>query len=162
MSELNLRVLKPSRKPLRPGDIFVMQILDGRYLFGRVIFGDLPRGQAPMPKANLVYIYRELGDRPAAEAVHLNPNDLLIPPVYTNRLGWSRGYFQTVENRPIDPSRDLLTQHCFRDFTGKYRDETGRIITGAVEPCGDWGLSSYRWIDDHISDDLGIPRAPHD
>ena len=39
----NLRVLKRSRKPPTPGDVFAMQLPDGRYLFGRVILADLPR-----------------------------------------------------------------------------------------------------------------------
>ena len=36
----NLRILTPSRKRLKVGDIFVMQVLDKGYLFGRLIRTD--------------------------------------------------------------------------------------------------------------------------
>jgi hypothetical protein len=44
MSELNLRKLRASRSSLRAGDIFAMQLSSARYLFGRVIEADIPRG----------------------------------------------------------------------------------------------------------------------
>ena len=67
------------------GDLFVMQLPDSRYLFGRVILADVPQGCAPMPGANLIYIY----DRPSPtidlESADLRPGKLLIPPQ------WSQG-----------------------------------------------------------------------
>jgi hypothetical protein len=36
----NLRVLRPSRKKVRAGDVFAMQMPDDLYLFGRVISTD--------------------------------------------------------------------------------------------------------------------------
>lgn len=99
MSELNLRQLRPSRAPIRAGDIFAMQLPSGRYLFGRVIEADIPRERAPMPKANLIYIYRSQSERVDPSSVSLMPSDLLLPPVFTNRLAWSRGYFETVGHK---------------------------------------------------------------
>lgn len=55
---------------------------------------------------------------------------------------------------------DVLKQHCFKDSYGHYYDEQSRELPGRIEPCGVWGLHSYRTIDDDISDALGIPRAP--
>lgn len=159
MVEMNLRVLKRSRSKPDPGDIFVMQLPDDAYLFGRVILADLPHGKAPMPGAYLIYVYRERAVGKAPPVDRLTPDRLLLPPVFINRMPWTKGYFETVRKQALS-SGDLLGQHCFRDFTGSYFDETGRKLPGPVEPCGDWGLSSYRWLDDHISDALGIPRVP--
>lgn len=80
-------------------------------------------------------------------------------PRYTNRLGWSRGYFENVDSRPLS-SDDLLEQHCFRRHTGQYFDEKGQQLPGPVEPCGDWVLSSFLRIDDLVSEAIGIPLAP--
>ena len=159
MSEPNLKVIKRSRRPLAPGDIFAMQPPNGSYLFGRVIEVDLPRERAPMPGASLIYIYRTTAESPTPELSLLTRDDLLVPPIFTNRLGWTRGYFVSVAHRELTAD-DLLPQHCFRRWTGEYLDQFGKLRPGPVEPCGDWGLSSYRGIDDQVSDALGIPRVP--
>ncbi|HEV8628420.1 MAG TPA: immunity 26/phosphotriesterase HocA family protein [Acidimicrobiia bacterium] len=154
----NLQELKASRKGPRPGDIFTMQLPDGKYLFGRVILADRPREVAPMPGSNLIYIYDQLSDASDPPG-NLSPDHLLLPPIFTNRLPWSKGYFVTVAHRELQPT-DLLPQHCFRRWTGESLDESGNELDGPTEPCGDWGLASYRMIDDLISDALGIPRVP--
>lgn len=156
----NLRVLKPSRSKLRGGDVFVMLPPDGEYLFGRVIFVDIPRDRAPMPGANLIYVYRHRASSKEPDRAALDPEDLLLPPLFINRLPWSKGYFETVANWPLTPG-DLRSQHCFLSAArGRYLDEKGDELPGPIEPVGDWGLHSYRTFDDEVSDALGIPGAP--
>jgi hypothetical protein len=46
--------------------------------------------------------------------------------------------------------------------SGKFVDETEKEVGGRSDPCGEWALASYRWIDDHVSDALGISRAPEE
>jgi hypothetical protein len=159
--ETNLRQLNPSRTQPKPGEVFAMLLPDHRYLFGRVILADLPRGKAPMPSANLIYVYDVLASQKAPPPVDsLSPERLLIPPQFINRLPWSRGYFENVAHKPLRYS-DVLRQHCFWDAVRKiYRNETGEVIAARSEPCGEWGLGSYRMIDDLVSDALGIPRVP--
>ncbi len=78
----------------------------------------------------------------------------------TNKLPWSKGYFQTVDHWPLEPG-DLLRQHCFLSGArARYFDEAGNELPGPVEPVGDYGLHSFRTIDDAVSDALGIDRAP--
>jgi hypothetical protein len=156
----NLQLIKRSRHVPAAGDLFAMQLPTGKHLFGRVVLADPPRGAAPMPSSNLLYIYSWRSDTKEPDHQQLTPDKLLLPPIWTNRLGWTKGVFQAIENQPIR-ARDLLAQHCFRDaFKGIYVDETGRKLPFRVEPCGEWSLVSYRWIDDHVSDAVGIPRVP--
>jgi Immunity protein 26 len=136
-----------------------MQIPSAEYLFGRVILADPPRGQAPMPCAYLIYVYRHRGLTKTVEWSSLRADDLLLPPVWINRMPWTKGFFEHQHNAPLEPG-DLLNPHCFHRWTGDYVDERGRKLSGPVEPCGDWALSSYRWLDDHVSEALGIPQAP--
>jgi hypothetical protein len=90
----------------------------------------------------------------------LGREDLLIPPQFVNRTPWTHGIFVNIASEPIRSS-DLLEQHCFWDATrGIYRDEKGGRLTRRSEPCGEWGLGSYRLIDDLISDALAIKRGP--
>ncbi len=157
----NLRLLKRSYRQPLPGDVFVMQLPDDRYLFGRVILADIPHDESPMPGAYLIYVYRHLSVTKTPDFAALCPNQLLIPPEFINRMPWTKGYFETVASRPLEKS-DLLPQHCFLRHTGKYVDETGTELPSRVEPCGEWGLGSYRMLDDLISDALGIPRVPEE
>lgn len=160
--QTNLRVLKPSRKPPQVGDVFAMQVPGGRYLFGRVVSVSarwtIAEGAGP---AILIYIYNVTGSAKGDPPLDdLRTNRLLISPAMTNRLPWSRGYFQTVVNRPLQPD-DLLARHVFRSASrGTYYDEAGREVTDPVEPIGDFALHSFRTLDDQISDALGIPRVP--
>jgi hypothetical protein len=113
-----------------------------------------------MPGANLIYIYKDRSSDPRLDREKLWPSRLLLPPIWTNSLGWSRGYFKNVDHIDVDAQR-YLPKHCFwRVASKQYVDETGKPIPNRVEPCGSWGLVSYRWIDDHVSDAVGIARAP--
>jgi hypothetical protein len=153
----NLAILKKSRHRLREGDVFVMRPPDGLYLYGRVISTVAKAGWS-MPGAILIYVYRSRSSQKAAVPT-LALGDLLLPPMMTNRLGWSRGYFETIGNKPLQPG-DVLRHHCFENFAGRYFDETAAELPGPIAPVGTWGLHSYRSIDDEISKALGIPLAP--
>jgi len=155
----NLQVIRRSRHRPERGEVFVMKLASGDFLFGRVVLAEPPRQEAPMPSAYLIYVYNVRRAESTIDWAELRPERLLIPPVWINRMPWTKGYFEAIGSGELDAS-DLLSQHCFRDWTGTHRDEKGRGLPGPAEPCGDWGLSSYRWLDDHISDALGVPRAP--
>lgn len=155
----NFKVIRPSRHIPERGEVFVMKLGSDDFLFGRVVLAEPPRHQAPMPSAYLIYVYEIRRSAPRIDLVELRPDRLLIPPVWINRMPWTKGYFETISGSSLNAS-DLLRQHCFRDWSGAYRDEKGGVLPGPTEPCGDWGLSSYRWLDDHVSDALGVPRAP--
>ena len=78
----------------------------------------------------------------------------------TNRLGWTRGYFQTVATGPLEPAM-RLEQHCFWTSTReKCFDEFSNELPGPVEPVGSWGLANFRTIDDDLSRALGIDPVP--
>jgi Immunity protein 26 len=153
----NLQVLGPSRKKPKAGDVFATQPPDGKYLFGRVI--DTEAAIGPMKGCILIYLFQTRSDskEPPARG-ELTPAKLLFPPVMTNQLPWSRGYFETIAHSPLEPG-DVLEVHCFRRSNGQYFDEANNELPGPVPPVGDWGLHSYRTIDDQISDALGFPRA---
>lgn len=159
MAETNLIVLRPSRKAPREGDVFTLSPHPGVFLFGRVVSTDAIAGSA-LTGLNLIYIYdtqRSTLDPPRDD--QLSPSRLLVPPLMTNRLPWSRGYFETLDRRELKPE-DRLDAHCFRDSRGRWFDESGRELSRPIEPVGQRGVHSFRTIDDVVSDALGIPRAP--
>jgi Immunity protein 26 len=156
----NLQILKPSRKRPNAGDIFVVSPSTRGYFFGRLIATDAQIG--PMRNCHLLYLF-------ATESKTKHPpsrlliGDLLMPPLMTNRLPWSRGYFETVSHREFLPG-ERLPVHCFQELGRKtsqrYWNEYNRELAERFEPCGIYALRSYRTIDDAVSQALGIPPIP--
>lgn len=155
--QTNLRVLKPSRKKPQPGDIFAMQPADELFLFGQVVLADF---YGPMPSSYLIYVYDKRSTTRDPDLRELTPDGLLIPPIFINKMPWTKGYFETVAHR--DLATQVLQQHRFRDWNGKVVDENGVTCTDTTDLVGQYALSSYRWLDDHVSDALGIPKVPED
>lgn len=155
---MNLRGLKPSRRAPREGDIFALLPPDGEYLFGRLVSVNASVG--PFAPLILAYVYRARS-REKLRVPQLGRTELLIPPIMTNRLPWSKGYFEVVEHRPLEAG-DCLPQHCFRGFQGAYFDEFSNPLSEPTEPVGVRGVSSCGSIDDRISKALGIALSTDD
>jgi hypothetical protein len=155
---MNLAVLKKTRGRPAPGDIFAMLPPDGLYLYGRVIATDANAGG--FEGANLIYVYRARSKEKTAIPELLRAQ-LLLPPLMTNNLPWTKGYLEVVKNESLG-QLERLPQHCFCDVRGWYFDEKGSRLARPTEPVGVFGLHSFRSIDDEISRALGIEPAPPD
>lgn len=156
MESTNLKILKPSRKKRRPGDIFIFKIKENEFGLGRIISTSSSIGG--FENVNLIYIYRTTTtDKQVIP--NLSNNNLLIPPIGVNQKPWTLGYFEIIGYRELRDN-DILPVHCFEDFTGRYYDDKGNILQERFEPCGENALNSYRTLDDKISLALGIEISP--
>jgi hypothetical protein len=149
-----------TRSTPKSGDIFVMKMRSVGFLYGCVIeadIGDLAR--APMPGAHLVYIYDRVSTS-VDQSPELSPSDpLLLPPTFTNSLAWRLGFFKNVSFDPDVEALRLPECSFWNSAREVFVDDQGRQLHREVQPCGSWGLASYRRIDDLISDRLGVPRV---
>jgi hypothetical protein len=153
----NLVVGKTSSRRPNEGDLFAYEVPKGVLHVGRVIRADTPAETAPMPRAYLVYLYdREVVGDAKASIQDLSGSRLLLPPLWVNQALWRKGYFRFLMNQPLT-ERDLLPRHCFAKWPDQFVDEYGNPVGERTEPCGSWGLASYRFVDDRISEALGIP-----
>lgn len=105
-----------------------------------------------------MYVYR-VRAKEKLPVPELLRGQLLVPPLMTNNRPWTMGYFEFLEKRDLGPM-DRLPQHCFEDSRGWHFDERGNRLSHKVDPVGDWGLHSFRTIDDAVSKALGIPLSP--
>ena len=157
----NLAVLKKSRKRLHPGDVFALKLRqESVFRFGSVIDTDAV-AFAPEGGAILIYVHRYASPEKSLPPVEeLTPDRLLLPPMMTNRLPWSRGYFETIGNVSVEEA-PTLPRHCFWHVGWKkYLDEKRRELSAPIEPVGVYGLHSYRTIDDALSSAVGVSPAP--
>ncbi|MDD3120132.1 MAG: Imm26 family immunity protein [Candidatus Gracilibacteria bacterium] len=147
----------PSRKKTNVGDIFVVSPKEGMYLYGIVAKKAIIDSDTPF---NLIYIYNYVSDAIKIPEV-LSSKDLLIEPRIVNNLGWSRGYFKTIGNIPVEQI-DLLEDHGFYDDIKTWRryfDEFGQEMDHVPKNTSEYTLGNYLTTGDRIFkalDKLGI------
>jgi hypothetical protein len=163
---VNLARLVPDRRQ-RPkaGDVFCCLPPRGGFLYGRVVSTSARTAEDEPPGLLLLYFYavRSAAKLPIPT---LRRGDFLLTPILTNRLGFSRGYFEILE-RELS-AEDVYPTHCFNFYFDEPRrapffvDENGRRLARAPRgvPVGDAGVHSYRSIDDALSRALRIRLAP--
>ena len=140
-----------------------MGLPDDTYLFGRVISTSARWTAAEGGgTANLVYVFKQ---QSAAKAMpdhtHLRSENLLVPPQLVNRLGWSRGYFETLGTLPFEPG-EVLPVHCFQSnahAAPRWFDDEANELAMPVPPVGVWGSGNFRTLEDEVCSALGIPLA---
>ena len=119
-----------------------MQLPSLGYLFGRVIsttarWSITPDGGT----TNLVYVFKHQSpSKTMPDRSHLHSDQLLIPPQLINRLGWSRGYFETLGNLPFGPG-EVLPVHCFerrgyRAGPSRWFNERAEGLPAPIPPVG--------------------------
>ena len=151
---LNLEVLKKSRKKAKPGDIFVYKPKDHEYYFGRTVSTEAHIGS--FHEGVLIYLYNS-HSKDVQEISQLSKEQLLLPPLVTNYLPWTRGYFETIANKELTEN-DIFHPHCFYDnLMKRYVNEYEQELDKAYDPVGTHGLASYVGIDVKISQALEIP-----
>lgn len=153
----NMRIFKASRAPRRPGDVFAYLMPDGLFRFGRLI--STTASGAGFEGVHLVYFYKGVSPDKFSPP-RLSREELLVPPILVNQKPWTLGYFEVIERRALGP-HDVLPVHCFRDLLrGRFYDDKSRQLANRIEPCGIWGLQSYRTVDDELSKALGFELVP--
>jgi hypothetical protein len=154
---MNMQVIRKSRKRAIPGDIFVYQLPDNLYRYGRIIRTDVSGGG--FSSCILLYFYR-LDSWQKTPIPDLDKDDLLIPPQMTDRYFWTHGYFETIEHRELG-QEDVWPVHCFWDLVYKrYVDEYGDPLARRYEPCGTFLYRTKITLDDDISKALGFLLSP--
>jgi hypothetical protein len=157
-SSTNLRVLEKTKRKPESGDIFVFQLVNtpDRYFFGRVVATDTTIGGITEFGVVLIYLYRT-SSPDKLTIPDLKVSDLLVPPIGTNTVPWTKGYFELVQQGQ-NKAEDLLPQHCFFDLARRcYFDEYGNRLPGnPTGPVGNYGLSGIGSIDIQVSKALGM------
>jgi hypothetical protein len=145
----------PSRKKVAPGDIFSMK-LPGGYLLGRVIATNAKSSEWDEPHLHLLYIYKGVHKTTTDFQIDdFRPPQLLIPPVITNRLGWSRGVYETIGHAPLE-NADRLERNVFlRPGRNDYWDENANPIKAShvkdKSMVGLQAVHSYMTIEYRVS-----------
>lgn len=147
----DLIAMKKSRKKPQKGDIFVVQPFQNIFYYGKVIETDIRSKDSFVNGMFLILVYDKMSkskDSPIPS--DLDRCDLLIAPTIVNRLGWSRGYFETICNLPLtDQERKMsfgfwsFQRQCFVNVEGTKLESRPRYYT-------DYGLGNYLVVGEKI------------
>lgn len=155
---MKLEVLKRSRKPPQPGDIFVYRVKGFDYGFGRVI-----RTNARMkPCRGLLVLYFYDAFAKDKDAVpKLDKRKLLFPPTLLfPQCLWTKGLLETVRREKLQP-KDVLRVHCFwSEVHSQYVDEYGRKLRRKSRPCGWSAIGNEYAVEVDVCKALGTKHDP--
>lgn len=154
--EIRLRLQAKSRKKVRNGDIFVIDLFEVGFVWGRVANSEAWNGMSKSSPLIVVYVYNVC--TPSVDEIpSLELHNLVLPPFIVSRQMWTYGYFNTVSHRELTP-KDMLEAHCFRtiQMPPRYRNEFGEEIQNPSGPCGEWGLTLPRGINSEVCRMLGV------
>ncbi|BEV13083.1 immunity 26/phosphotriesterase HocA family protein (plasmid) [Asticcacaulis sp. DW145] len=108
----NMMPIKKSNKSICAGDVFVLNIKDCGYILGLVIKANIDFPNAPMHGSNLIYIYNQFVPDFNFSGPIPSPDKLLIPPVWINKMPWTKGLFANIGKSDLTVDK-VLKQHCF-------------------------------------------------
>lgn len=138
----HLERLAPSLKQAAVGDVFVFRPVGRGYFFGRVIRTDVRAVGGAL--SLLVYLFA-IESHTRVPPAHLSAKGLLTAPMLTDQQIWSRGYFETVQHRPIARG-ERLPVHCFKipgSVPARYVDADGVQLPAGRRPCGIYVSRTY-------------------
>ncbi len=146
---MDLIAMKKSRKAPREGDIFVVQPITDIFYYGKVIQTNISSKDSCVNGMFLIYIYDKLSTSKSIPT-DLDCSNLLIAPTIVNRLGWSRGYFETICNFPVT-EKERNVSFGFWSFQKKcFVNAEGAALKSYPEYYTDYGLGNYAVVGEKI------------
>ena len=153
-----LQKLKPSRKKISKGDVFIYKWCDdGAPMYGLVLSSENNIGW--LDNLYLVCLYRKKVeiDKDETKIPFLRKSEILMRPVsITNNL-WTKGYFETVSHiKDINSIAEPINYIFKHRPTGKYFNENADEVAmnGQEDFVLTWGCASREFIDEVIADSM--------
>ena len=142
--EFQLRVIK--RKRIRPqeGDVFVLSPREDMYFYGKVLKSNIERidNNSWMEGKNVIAIFNCKTRDISLDNYKPNYDDLLIRITIVDYNYWTRGYFYTIANIPLNDYEKNLDYGFFDIDYGKFYKETGERLNHKPKIFGMEGITT--------------------
>jgi hypothetical protein len=125
MGNINLIVMKKSRKKPNVGDVFAVQPEEGLYYFGKVIKTDVESKDGFINGSNLIFVYNYASDTKIPPN-NLDEFKLLFPPCFIGKYLWSDGIFETIANMGVTEN-DRSVDFGFKSYHGIIDENAHKI-----------------------------------
>jgi hypothetical protein len=143
MGNINLIVMKKSRKKPKDGDVFVVQPSEGLYFFGKVIKAVIDNGDDFFKSSSLIYIYNFRSES-KIPPYNLDNFELLIPPCFLSNFCWNDGLIETVANMEVTEKDRKVSYGFYKQK--KYIDMYYNIIEDAPEYINSFTFSTQLYL----------------
>lgn len=153
-----LRKFRSASRPVA-GDFVGLQVIDGRWVCGRIIATDAWTSVYAdvWQECILLYLYSAVfAEQPKMSQVE-GLRDLLVPPMILAREPWSRKFVKRIGNRKVKPA-DRLPRHCFQWCSNPptYFNEYGHQWRQRFEPCGQLCVTLLGGLEYEIANAVGV------
>lgn len=112
----------------KEGDIFVVQVVQGKYVYGKVIstntelFDDYNKLQSEF----VVVLYRDVSDSPSLPDYSLDLDNLLLKPFLQTRYFFNSGYAKIITNVPL--TKEEKEMNIGFEIGCKFLDMQGNVL----------------------------------
>lgn len=118
------------------GDIFVVQVVLGKYIYGKVIKTDVKLfdHDNKLQSEFVILLYRSVSNTPTKPEYPLELSNLLLKPLLQKNYFFSSGYAKIITNLPLtDEERDIDLGFEFGEY---YQDIKGNFLDKAPKYKG--------------------------
>jgi len=157
-NDYQLKVIKRVRRKPVEGDIFVLSPREGVYFYGRVLKASISHVSINSftHGKHLVFIFRCQSKEINIDAFNPNYEEILIRPAIVDDSYWSRGYFFTIGNEPINDEERGLDIGFYNVMTGKFFTESGVEMDHRPKFLGIEGIATIIGIAMEVNEELII------
>ena len=154
--EFQLRVIK--RKRIRPqeGDVFVLSPREDMYFYGKVLKSNIERidNNSWMEGKNVIAIFNFKTREISLEDYKPNYDDLLIRIAIVDYTYWTRGYFYTIANIPLNDYEKNLDYGFFDIVFGGFFKATGERMNHKPKLFGTYAITTIIGIAKEIESEF--------
>ncbi|WBW98143.1 Imm26 family immunity protein [Oceanirhabdus sp. W0125-5] len=159
--DYQFKVIKKTKNPPNEGDIFLVSPREGVYFYGRVLKSDINHitKDTFIHGKSVVVIFKSKTNSIDMANYFPNYDDLLIGPEIVDSTYWSKGFFFTIANLPIDQKEKQLDYGFYSIGKGKYFKENGIEIDHKPIILGTYGIATITGIARNVEKELIIDPA---
>ena len=156
--DYQLRVIKRSRKKPQEGDVFLLSPREGVYFYGRVLKANIDNIQNDtfISGQYSILLFKNKTKTPDISSYAPDYNELLLKPCIVSSGYWTRGFFFTIANDPINAQGKGLDYGFYSIGKGKYMNESGHELDRQPAILGTYGISTLTGIARQIEQELII------
>ncbi|WP_232088955.1 Imm51 family immunity protein [Streptococcus suis] len=151
------QIIKKSKAQPCEGDIFVVSVIEGQYLYGRVLQANIKsKASSFFNQKNVIVIFNQRTESLSLENYHADYSDLLIRPMIVDNAYWSRGYFYTVANIPLTEEEIHLDLGFYRIHPRRqyFCTAAGEEIFKEPKILGLYGVSTITGVAAEVNREL--------
>lgn len=156
--DYQLSVIKRKRGKPKEGDIFLVSPREDVYFYGRVLKAGINHitNDVFINGKSVVFIFKCKTRTLDMSNYVQNYEELLIGPEIVDAIYWTKGYFFTIANIPIDDNEEELDYGFYSVGKGNYFKEDGQELMHQPLLLGTYGIATITGIANNIEKELII------